>query len=127
MWPTSAAGRKPSGLRRGARATFSGHPALRSSMPRTFLLICDEIPRDIVLLDPGPQPLEVAKALRGLAGGGLWRAKQTVTQTPPVRLAEGVGDEVVSRWVGPLREAGAVIEVRTWWRYRPGKPPLPVD
>ncbi|MBF9072519.1 ribosomal protein L7/L12 [Streptacidiphilus fuscans] len=97
-------------------------------MARTSsLLICDEIPLDVVLLDPGPRPLEVAKALRGLVGGGLWRAKQTVTQTPPVRLAENVGDEVLSKWVGPLREAGAVIEVRTWWRYRPGQTTLPVN
>jgi large subunit ribosomal protein L7/L12 len=96
-------------------------------MPEHFLLICDEIPQDIMLVDVGPRPLDVAKVLRELVGGGLWRAKQKVTQAPPVRLAECVGDEAISKWVGPLRAAGAVIEVRTWWRYRPGQPPLPVD
>ncbi|MFF2548089.1 ribosomal protein L7/L12 [Kitasatospora sp. NPDC058063] len=95
-------------------------------MPEQFLLICDEIPQDIVLLDVGPRPLEVAKVLRELVGVGLWRAKQIVTQTPPVRLAEEVGDDVTAKWVGPLRGAGAVIELQTWWRYRPGQGPLPV-
>ncbi|KUO09244.1 ribosomal protein L7/L12 [Streptomyces sp. DSM 15324] len=95
-------------------------------MPEQFLLICDEIPQDIVLLDVGPRPLEVAKALRALVGVGLWRAKQIVTQMPPVRLAEGVGDDVTATWVGPLCDAGAVIELRTRWRYRPGQGPLPV-
>ncbi|MER5907431.1 hypothetical protein ABT150_46515 [Streptomyces mirabilis] len=43
-------------------------------MPEQFLLICDEIPQDIVLLNVGPRPLDVAKALRPLVGVGLWRA-----------------------------------------------------
>lgn len=54
-------------------------------MPEQFSLICDEPPQDIVILDVGPRPLDMAKALQVLAGGiGLWRAKQIVTQPPPV-------------------------------------------
>ena len=93
-------------------------------MPDQFLLVCDEIPQDIVMLAVGPRPLEVAKALRELVGDGLWRAKQMVTQTPPVLLAEGVGEDMVAKWVGPLRDAGAVIELQTWGRDRPGQTPL---
>ncbi|GAA4983796.1 hypothetical protein GCM10025734_06230 [Kitasatospora paranensis] len=97
-------------------------------MTDRFVLICDHIPQDIVLLDVGPRPLEVAKALRELMGMGigLWRAKQIVTQALPVRLAEGVGDDVTATWVGPLRDAGAMIELQTWWRYQPDQGQLPV-
>jgi large subunit ribosomal protein L7/L12 len=82
-------------------------------MPEYALLICDDVPQDIVLLDAGPHPLEVVKALREIFGGGLSRAQQTVKQTPPVLLAERVGEEAVTKWVGRLRDSGAVVEVRT--------------
>ncbi|MFD8706688.1 hypothetical protein ACFV1W_29495 [Kitasatospora sp. NPDC059648] len=59
-------------------------------MTAYFTLVCDDIPHNVVLLDAGSSPLEVAKTFREVTGGGLWHAKQTVTDTPPVLLFEGI-------------------------------------
>ncbi|WP_042374643.1 ribosomal protein L7/L12 [Streptacidiphilus neutrinimicus] len=81
-------------------------------MPEHVLLICDEIPHDVVLLDLGPRPLEVIKVLRMIFDGGLWRARQTVKQSPPVLLAERIAPEAGRKWAEALRAAGAEIDVR---------------
>ncbi|WP_198035146.1 ribosomal protein L7/L12 [Streptacidiphilus rugosus] len=96
-------------------------------MTRYFKLICDEIPQDLLLLDAGPRPLDAARVLQGLTGVGLWRAKEKVTEGPPIRLLEGVSVEQARDWAERLIAVGASVEVRTWWRYRPGKTPLPLE
>ncbi|MFB7620165.1 ribosomal protein L7/L12 [Kitasatospora sp. NPDC056181] len=80
-------------------------------MTEYFTLICDDIPHSVVLLDAGPSPLEVAKTFRAMADGGLWRAKQTVTDTPPVLLFERIEENAARRHAKDLRAAGASVTV----------------
>ncbi|MFG2825119.1 ribosomal protein L7/L12 [Kitasatospora sp. NPDC048365] len=77
-----------------------------------YLLVCDDVPYDVVLLDPGARPLEVAKVLRAVVGGGLWGAKQAVTGERPVVLLDGLREDEAEQVAGRLRAAGASVEVR---------------
>ncbi|WP_046732023.1 50S ribosomal protein L7/L12 [Streptomyces humi] len=58
-----------------------------------FSLVCDDVPHDVVLTDPGVRVLEVAQVVRRLTGLSLWRGNATAA--------------VVS-----LRDAGARAETR---------------
>ncbi|MEU1537293.1 ribosomal protein L7/L12 [Actinacidiphila glaucinigra] len=74
-------------------------------------LVCDDVPYDAVLTDPGVRVLDVAQVVRRLKGLSLWHSKVLVTQVPAVILT-GVPEEVASTAVSALRDAGAQAETR---------------
>ncbi|MEV8313738.1 ribosomal protein L7/L12 [Streptomyces sp. NPDC059900] len=76
-----------------------------------FLLVCDDVPNDVVLVEPGPRVLDVAQAVRRLTGLSLWHSKVRVTRGPAVIL-DGVPQEVAEAAAAELRAAGAQAEVR---------------
>jgi large subunit ribosomal protein L7/L12 len=76
-------------------------------------LVCDDVPDNVVLLDAGPSPLAVAKAVRLMTGLGLWHAKQTVTAAP-VLLFERVEEGGARQRAEQLRAAGASVVVEPW-------------
>ncbi|MFF4503023.1 ribosomal protein L7/L12 [Streptomyces sp. NPDC001401] len=76
-----------------------------------FLLVCDDVPHDVVLTDPGIRVLEVAQVVRRLTGLSLWRSKVLATQVPAVIL-DGVSQEDATAAVVALRNAGAQAETR---------------
>ncbi|MFI9274901.1 ribosomal protein L7/L12 [Kitasatospora sp. NPDC052896] len=63
--------------------------------------------------------MEVAKTFRTMTDSGLWRAKQTVTEPPPVLLLEGIEEHAARRHAEDLRAAGATVTVEPWTRERP--------
>jgi large subunit ribosomal protein L7/L12 len=75
------------------------------------LLVCDDVPHDVVLTDPGVRVLDVAQVVRRLTGLTLWRSKVLATQIPVVIL-DGVPQEDAEAAVTALREAGAQAEAR---------------
>ncbi|MFF9280114.1 ribosomal protein L7/L12 [Streptomyces griseosporeus] len=81
--------------------------------PAYFLLVCDDVPHDVVVTDPGPKPLAVARVVRGLTGLSLWRSKVLATNVPAVIL-DGVLEEEATAAVEALRGAGARAETRAW-------------
>ncbi|MFK0151135.1 ribosomal protein L7/L12 [Streptomyces sp. NPDC090493] len=76
-----------------------------------FLLVCDDVPHDVVLTDPGVRVLDVAQVVHRLTGLSLWRSKVLATQVPAVILT-GVPQENASAAVSALRRAGAQAETR---------------
>ncbi|MFJ4321984.1 ribosomal protein L7/L12 [Streptomyces tricolor] len=76
-----------------------------------LIAICDDIPHDVLLIAPGPDPLAVAQAVRRLSGLSLWRSKLLVDQTPVVIL-ECIPEDAATLAATALREAGAKAEVR---------------
>ncbi|MGW4908572.1 ribosomal protein L7/L12 [Streptomyces sp. NPDC004270] len=76
-----------------------------------FLLVCDDVPHDVVLTDPGVRVLDVAQVVRRLTGLSLWRSKVLATQVPALILG-GVPQEDAAAAVLALREAGAQAETR---------------
>ncbi|MEU9395565.1 ribosomal protein L7/L12 [Streptomyces sp. NPDC048324] len=76
-----------------------------------FLLVCDDVPCDVVLTDPGARVLEVAQVVRRLTGLSLWRSKVLATQVPAVIL-DGVPEEDAAAAVVALLAAGAQAETR---------------
>ncbi|AZQ35668.1 ribosomal protein L7/L12 [Streptomyces cyaneochromogenes] len=76
-----------------------------------FLLVCDDVPHDVVLTDPGIRVLDVARVVRRLTGLSLWRSKDLATQLPAVILV-GVPQEDAEAAATALREVGAQAEVR---------------
>jgi hypothetical protein len=48
-----------------------------------FLLVCDDVPHDVVLTDPGVRLMDVVQVVRGLTGLSLWRSKVLATRFPP--------------------------------------------
>ncbi|WP_078662358.1 ribosomal protein L7/L12 [Streptomyces bicolor] len=64
-----------------------------------FSLVCDDIPHDVVLTDPGARVLDVAHVVRRLTGLSLWHSKVLATQVPAV-LLDGV----------PQDDAAAAVE-----------------
>ncbi|MEV1067973.1 ribosomal protein L7/L12 [Streptomyces sp. NPDC050263] len=76
-----------------------------------FLLVCDDVPHDAVLTDPGVHVLDVAQAIRRLTGLSLWHSKVLATQIPAVVL-DGVPQEDAEAAVAALRDAGAEAEAR---------------
>jgi large subunit ribosomal protein L7/L12 len=76
-----------------------------------FLLICEDVPHDVVLTDPGTRVLDVARAVRRLTGLSLWRSKVLAMQVPALIL-DGVPQEDAEAAVTALRDAGAQAEAR---------------
>ncbi|MFJ6391529.1 ribosomal protein L7/L12 [Streptomyces sp. NPDC091972] len=76
-----------------------------------FLLVCDDVPHDVVLTDPGVRMMDVVQVVRRLTGLSLWRSKVLATQAPAVLLA-GVPQEDAAAAVSALRDAGALAETR---------------
>ncbi|MFF9211727.1 MULTISPECIES: ribosomal protein L7/L12 [unclassified Streptomyces] len=76
-----------------------------------FTLVCDDVPHDAVLTDPGTRVLDVAHVVRRLTGLSLWRSKVLAMQVPAVIL-DGVQREDAEAAVASLRGVGAQAEVR---------------
>ncbi|MGW2701137.1 ribosomal protein L7/L12 [Streptomyces sp. NPDC001340] len=76
-----------------------------------FTLVCDDVPKDVLLVDPGASPLDVAQVVRRLAGLSLWRSKALVDQAPVVIL-DGIPEGAAGIAVAALRDAGARAEAR---------------
>ncbi|MDT7845917.1 ribosomal protein L7/L12 [Streptomyces justiciae] len=76
-----------------------------------FTLVCDDVPCDVVVVEPGTRVLEVVQAVRRLTGLSLWRSKVLVDQAP-VLVLDGVPEDAAEAAVAVLRDAGAVAEVR---------------
>ncbi|MGW2558441.1 ribosomal protein L7/L12 [Streptomyces sp. NPDC001514] len=72
--------------------------------------VCDDIPHDVVLTDPGARVLDVAQVVRRLTGLSLWRSKVLASQAPAVIL-DGVPQEDAEAAIAALRDAGAQAEV----------------
>ncbi|MFF4249084.1 ribosomal protein L7/L12 [Streptomyces sp. NPDC001822] len=75
------------------------------------VLVCDDVPHDVVLTDPGIRVLDVAQVVRRLTGLSLWRSKVLATQVPALIL-DGVYQEDAEAAVTALRAAGALAQVR---------------
>ncbi|MFD3455934.1 ribosomal protein L7/L12 [Streptomyces sp. NPDC058691] len=75
------------------------------------VLVCDDVPHDAVLTDPGARVLDVAQVVRRLTELSLWRSKVLATQVPAVIL-DGVPEEDAVAAVAALREVGAQAETR---------------
>ncbi|MGW0627953.1 ribosomal protein L7/L12 [Streptomyces sp. NPDC001984] len=80
-------------------------------MTEYFLLVCDDVPHDLLLTDPGTRVLDVAQVVRRLTGLSLWRSKVLATQVPAMIL-DGVLQEDAEAAVAALRDVGAQAEVR---------------
>ncbi|MBD2817137.1 ribosomal protein L7/L12 [Streptomyces parvulus] len=76
-----------------------------------ILLVCDDVPHDVVLSDPGVRVMDVVRVVRRLTGLSLWHSKVLTTQVPAVLLA-GVPEEDAAAAVSALRDAGARAETR---------------
>lgn len=76
-----------------------------------FLLVCDDVPHDVVLTDPGGHVLDVAQVVRRLTRLSLWRSKVLATR-PPAVILDGVPREEAEAAVAALRAAGARAETR---------------
>jgi large subunit ribosomal protein L7/L12 len=76
-----------------------------------FLLVCDDVPHDVVLTDPGVRVMDVVQVVRRLTGLSLWRSKILATQVPAVVLT-CVAEEDAAAAVSVLRDAGAQAETR---------------
>ncbi|MEV0956545.1 ribosomal protein L7/L12 [[Kitasatospora] papulosa] len=76
-----------------------------------FLLVCDDVPHDVVLTDPGIRVLDVAQVVRRLTGLSLWRSVVLATQVPALIL-DGVYRADAEAAATNLRAAGALAQVR---------------
>ncbi|GGQ63056.1 ribosomal protein L7/L12 [Streptomyces asoensis] len=76
-----------------------------------FLLVCDDVPHDVVLTDPGVRVMAVVQVVRRLTGLSLWRSKLLATQVPAVVLT-CVSERDAAAAVAALREAGAAAEAK---------------
>ncbi|MEU1298953.1 ribosomal protein L7/L12 [Streptomyces shenzhenensis] len=76
-----------------------------------FLLVCDDVPHDVVLTDPGDRVMDVAQVVRRLTGLSLWRSKVLTTQVPAIILVD-VPEEDAAAAVAALRDVGAGAEAR---------------
>ncbi len=77
-----------------------------------FLLVCDDVPHDVVLTGPGIRVLDVAQVVRRLTGLSLWRSKVLATQVPALIL-DGVHRADAEAAATNLRAAGALAQVRS--------------
>ncbi|MEU2261020.1 ribosomal protein L7/L12 [Streptomyces sp. NPDC019645] len=75
------------------------------------LLVCDDVPREVRLTDPGPQVLEVARVVRRLTGLSLWSSKALATRIPAVVLGSAPREDAEAA-VAALRGAGGRAEMR---------------
>ncbi|EMF27274.1 ribosomal protein L7/L12 [Streptomyces pseudogriseolus] len=76
-----------------------------------FWLVCDDMPHDVVLTDPGVRVMDVVQVVRRLTGLSLWRSKVLALRVPTVLLA-GVPEEDAAAAVSALHGAGARAETR---------------
>ncbi|MEU9666535.1 ribosomal protein L7/L12 [Streptomyces bobili] len=76
-----------------------------------LLLVCDDVPHEVVLLDPGARMIDLARVVRRLTGLSLWRSKDLATRTPAAVL-HGVPREAAEAAVAALRTVGAAAEAR---------------
>jgi large subunit ribosomal protein L7/L12 len=76
-----------------------------------FLLVCDDVPHDVVLTDSGVRVMDVVQVVRRLTGPSLWRSKVLAAQVPAVILAGGPEEDAAAA-VSALRDAGAQAETR---------------
>ncbi|WOT35637.1 ribosomal protein L7/L12 [Streptomyces coeruleorubidus] len=76
-----------------------------------FSLVCDDVPHDVLLTDPGVRVMDVVRLVRRLTGLSLWRSQGLATQVPAVVLA-CVPEEDAAAAVSALRDAGARAETR---------------
>lgn len=74
-------------------------------------VVCDEVPKDVILLDSGTRPLDVTQVVRRLTGLSLRRSKVLVGQAPVVIL-DGIPEETAEAAATALRDAGAQAETR---------------
>ncbi|MFJ3304455.1 hypothetical protein ACIPSA_15270 [Streptomyces sp. NPDC086549] len=51
-------------------------------------LVCDDVPKDVVLTVPGARVLDVAQVVRRLTGLSLWHSK-VLTDRAPVVILDG--------------------------------------
>lgn len=77
-----------------------------------FLLVCDDVPHDVMLTGPGIRVLDVAQVVRRLTGLSLWRSKVLATQVPALIL-DGVHRADAEAAATNLRAAGALAQVRS--------------
>ncbi|MEU2550626.1 ribosomal protein L7/L12 [Streptomyces sp. NPDC013313] len=76
-----------------------------------FLLVCADVPHDVVLTDSGVRVMDVVQVVRRLTGLSLWHSKVLASQVPAVILA-GVPQEDAAAAVSALRGVGARAEER---------------
>ncbi|MDT0571006.1 ribosomal protein L7/L12 [Streptomyces sp. DSM 3412] len=76
-----------------------------------FVLVCDDVPHDVVLTDPGVRVMDVVQVVRRLTGLSLWRSKTLATRVPAVVLT-CVPEEDAAAAVSALHDAGAQAETR---------------
>ncbi|MET8284651.1 MULTISPECIES: ribosomal protein L7/L12 [unclassified Streptomyces] len=76
-----------------------------------FLLVCDDVPHDVMLTDPGLRVMDVVQVVRRLTGLSLWHSKVLVTRVPAM-IITGVPEEDAAAAVSALRDAGAQAETR---------------
>jgi large subunit ribosomal protein L7/L12 len=76
-----------------------------------FLLVCDDVPHDVVLTDPGVRVLDVARVVRRLTGLSLWRSKVLATKVPALVLG-CVPQEDAAAAALALGKVGAQAETR---------------
>ncbi|WP_329039595.1 ribosomal protein L7/L12 [Streptomyces sp. NBC_00178] len=77
----------------------------------SVVLVCEDVPHDVVLTDPGFRLRDVTHVVRRATGLSLWRSKVLATDAP-VLILVGVPQEVAVATVTTLRAAGASAEVR---------------
>ncbi|WP_329411282.1 ribosomal protein L7/L12 [Streptomyces sp. NBC_00704] len=76
-----------------------------------ILLVCDDVPHEVVLTDSGARVMDVVQVIRRLTGLSLWHSKLLATR-PPVVLLSHLPPEDATAAVSALRDAGARAEAR---------------
>ncbi|MER7820219.1 ribosomal protein L7/L12 [Streptomyces sp. NPDC096153] len=76
------------------------------TVSESFLLVCDDVPRTVVLTDSGPRAIEIVKLLRRRTGLSLWHCKSLISELPATIL-KNVPEEVATAMVAELHAAGA--------------------
>ncbi|MFH9549385.1 ribosomal protein L7/L12 [Streptomyces sp. NPDC051445] len=76
-----------------------------------FLLVCDDVPHDVVLTDPGVRLMDVVRVVRRLTGLSLWHSRVLATRIPAVILT-CVSEEDAAAAASALRAAGARAETK---------------
>ncbi|MFJ1706995.1 ribosomal protein L7/L12 [Kitasatospora sp. NPDC088346] len=74
-------------------------------------LVCDELPTEVLLTDPGPRAIDVVKVISRRTGRSLWQSRVLIGRLPATVL-EGVAADVAQAVADELRGAGAQVEVR---------------
>ena len=67
---------------------------------------------DVFITDPGPNKIQVIKAVRELTSLGLREAKEAVERGSEEPLRQGISKEEAEQIKTRLEEAGATVEIR---------------